>query len=58
MLEQIAEDGLETLPDLMRIVINTAMQAERANHSPNLCSNLPGGGYGARRVVGLELWRP
>jgi transposase-like protein len=29
LLEQIAEQGLGVLPELVRIVINTAMQAER-----------------------------
>ena len=29
LLEQIAEQGLSILPELVRIVINTAMQAER-----------------------------
>ena len=29
LLEQIAEQGLNILPELVRIVINTAMQAER-----------------------------
>ena len=29
ILEQIAEQGLEFLPELIRIVINAAMQAER-----------------------------
>ena len=29
LLEQIAEQGLGILPELVRIVINTAMQAER-----------------------------
>lgn len=32
LLEQIAADGLEALPDLIRIVINTAMQAERQQY--------------------------
>jgi len=32
LLEQIAADGLEVLPDLIRIVINTAMQAERQQY--------------------------
>jgi transposase-like protein len=31
-LEQIAADGLEVLPDLIRIVINTAMRAERQQY--------------------------
>ena len=29
ILEQIAEQGLDVLPELIRIVVNTAMQAER-----------------------------
>jgi len=29
ILEQIAEQGLEILPELIRVVINVAMQAER-----------------------------
>lgn len=29
LLEQIAEQGLSILPELVRIIINTAMQAER-----------------------------
>jgi len=29
LLEQIAEPGLGILPELVRIVVNTAMQAER-----------------------------
>lgn len=32
LLEQIAADDLEGLPDLIRIVINTAMQAERQQY--------------------------
>ena len=32
MLEQIAEQGLGILPELVRIVINTAMQAEREQY--------------------------
>lgn len=32
LLEQIAAQGLDALPDLIRIVINTAMQAERQNY--------------------------
>jgi putative transposase len=32
LLEQVAEQGLEFLPELIRIVINTAMQAERQKH--------------------------
>ena len=29
ILEQIAEQGLDVLPELIRIVLNIAMQAER-----------------------------
>jgi transposase-like protein len=32
LLEQIAAEGFEALPDLIRIVINAAMQAERQQH--------------------------
>jgi putative transposase len=32
LLEQIAADGLDALPDLIRIVINTAMRAERQQY--------------------------
>ena len=32
LLEQIAQEGLDVLPDLIRTVINTAMQVERQNH--------------------------
>jgi putative transposase len=32
LLEQIATDGLEALPELIRIVINTAMKAERQKY--------------------------
>ena len=32
LLEQIAEQGLDALPELIRIMINTAMQAERQQH--------------------------
>lgn len=32
LLEQIAEQGFDALPELIRIVINTAMQAERQKH--------------------------
>ena len=41
-LEQGAEQGLDFLPELIRIVINTAMQAERQKHlgvSPHARSN-------------------
>jgi len=32
LLEQIAEQGLEVVPELIRTIINTAMQLERQNH--------------------------
>lgn len=32
LLEQIQEQGLNVLPELIRVIINTAMQAERAEH--------------------------
>jgi len=32
LLEQVAEQGLDFLPELIRIVINTAMQVERQKH--------------------------
>jgi transposase-like protein len=32
ILEQIAQEGLEALPELMRILINAAMQVEREKH--------------------------
>jgi len=32
LLEQIANDGFEVLPELIRIIINTAMQAERQQY--------------------------
>ena len=32
LLEQVAAEGLEALPDLIRIVINTAMHAERQKY--------------------------
>jgi putative transposase len=32
LMEQVQEQGLEVLPDLIRIVINAAMQAERNEH--------------------------
>jgi len=32
LVEQVAEQGLEILPELIRIVINAAMQAERSEH--------------------------
>lgn len=32
LMEQVQEHGLEVLPELIRIVINAAMQAERAGH--------------------------
>lgn len=32
LLEQIASQGFDFIPELVRIVVNTAMQAERENH--------------------------
>ena len=32
ILEQVAEQGLDVLPELIRIVIHAAMQAERSEH--------------------------
>ncbi len=32
ILEQVASEGLEALPELIRIVVNAAMQAERQQH--------------------------
>ena len=32
LLEQVKEQGLEVLPELIRVIINTAMQAERSEH--------------------------
>jgi transposase-like protein len=32
LMEQVAEQGLDVLPELIRIVVNTAMQAERSEH--------------------------
>jgi len=32
LLEQVQEQGLDVLPELIRVMINTAMQAERAEH--------------------------
>lgn len=32
ILEQIAEQGMDILPELIRIVVNTAMQAERQQY--------------------------
>jgi len=32
LLEQIADQGLDVLPELIRTIINTAMQIERQNH--------------------------
>ncbi len=32
LLEQAQEQGLDVLPELIRVIINTAMQAERAEH--------------------------
>ena len=42
LLEQIAEQGLDYLPELVRIVVNNAMQAERQKYlgvSPYVRSN-------------------
>ena len=41
LLEQIAEQGLGILPELIRIVINRAMQAERGRRSRRLRVSLP-----------------
>lgn len=30
LLEQVQEQGLKVLPELIRVILNTAMQAERA----------------------------
>jgi len=32
LLEQVAEQGLDFLPELIRVVVNTAMEAEREEH--------------------------
>jgi transposase-like protein len=32
LLEQVQEQGLEILPELIRVILNTAMQAEREEH--------------------------
>ena len=32
LMEPVAEQGLEILPELLRIVVNAAMQAERSEH--------------------------
>src|SRR5512143_3723501 len=32
LMEQVAEQGLDILPELIRIVVNAAMQAERSEH--------------------------
>ncbi len=32
LLEQVQVQGLEVLPELIRVIINTAMQAERAEY--------------------------
>lgn len=32
LMEQVAEQGLDVLPELIRIVVNAAMQAERSEH--------------------------
>ena len=31
-LEQLSTQGLESLPDLVRVLVNEAMQIERENH--------------------------
>jgi len=56
LLEQVAEQGLDYLPELIRIVINTAMQAERQKYlgvSPYVRSNERQGhsnGYKPKKV--------
>jgi len=48
LLEQVAEQGLDFLPELIRILINTAMQVERQKHlgvrtvhqAPGACQRL------------------
>ena len=32
LLEQIQEQGLDVLPELIRVILNTGMQAERSEH--------------------------
>ena len=32
LLQDLAEQGLETVPELLRVLINQAMQAERAKY--------------------------
>ena len=32
LLEQVQEQGLDVLPELMRVIINIAMQSERREH--------------------------
>jgi len=32
LLEQVQEQGLDALPELIRVIINTAMQAERTEY--------------------------
>ena len=32
LLEQVKEQGLDVLPELIRVILNTAMQAEREQH--------------------------
>jgi putative transposase len=32
LLEQVKEQGLDVLPELIRVILNTAMQAERSEH--------------------------
>ncbi len=56
LLEQISEQGLEYLPELIRILVNTAMQAERQKHlGAELYERSPGrrgyaNGYKAKTV--------
>ena len=44
LLEQVQEQGLDVLPELIRVIINTAMQAERTEHL-NAGPYQPGYGY-------------
>jgi hypothetical protein len=32
LMEQVTEQGVDVLPELIRVVINAAMQAERSEH--------------------------
>ncbi|MBM3126249.1 MAG: hypothetical protein FJZ87_14460 [Chloroflexi bacterium] len=42
LMEQVQEHGLDVQPELMRIVINAAMQAERAEHlNAGPCQHTP-----------------